>query len=66
MARKWYPPHGMCIDKAIVHGIFTRWAREEDDEDNKQRLRSETWEVVVPQLILKHNQPSDKDRRLSK
>ena len=66
MARKWPHPHGMCIDKAIVHGIFTRWARDEDDEDHKQRLRSETWEVVVPQLILTHNQPSDKDRRLSK
>ena len=52
MARKWSMPNGMRIAKAVVHGIFTRWASDESDEEHKQRLRSETWEVVVPQLML--------------
>ena len=47
MARKWAIPNGMRIVKAAVHGIFTRWAKDESDEERKQRLRSESWEVVV-------------------
>ena len=52
MARKWAVRNGMSIDSAVVQGIFTRWAKDEQDEERKQRLRSETWEVVVPQLML--------------
>ena len=54
MARKWALPNGMNIVQAMVQGIFTRWAKDEEDEERKQRLRSETWEVVVPQLVLSH------------
>ena len=52
MARKWSPPAGMAIERAVVQGIFTRWARDEADEERRQRLRCETWEVVVPKLQL--------------
>ena len=52
MARKWSPPAGMAVDRAAVQGIFTRWAKDEADEERRQRLRCETWEVVVPKLQL--------------
>ena len=52
MARKWSVPAGMTIAKAVVGGIFTRWAKDESDEEWKQRLRCDTWEVVVPRLTL--------------
>ena len=52
MARSWTLPHGMAIARASVQGIFTRWADDEQEEKYKQMLRSETWEVVVPQLCL--------------
>ena len=52
MARKWSLPAGMAIDRAVVQGIFTRGAKDEADEERRQRLRCETWEVVVPKLQL--------------
>ncbi|MDE0263116.1 MAG: RecQ family ATP-dependent DNA helicase [Bryobacterales bacterium] len=52
MAKSWTLPHGMAIARASVQGIFTRWADDEEDEERKRMLRSETWEVVVPQLFL--------------
>ncbi len=52
MAKKWTLPRGMTIARASVQGIFTRWADDEDDEEFKMSLRSDTWEVVVPQLFL--------------
>ena len=52
MARTWSPPAGMTIERAVVHGIFTRWAKDETDEEHWQRLRCEAWEVVVPKLQL--------------
>ena len=52
MARKWSPPAGMAIERAEVQGIFTRWAKDEADEERRRRLRCETWEVVVPKLRL--------------
>ena len=60
MARKWSPPAGMAIDRAVVQGIFTRWAKDEADAERRQRLRCETWEVVVPKLQL-----SPRNRRLA-
>ena len=58
MARKWSPPAGMAIDRAVVQGIFTRWAKDEADEERRQRLRCETWEVVVPKLRLARSAPT--------
>ena len=58
MARKWSVPDGMTIAKAVVGGIFTQWAKDESDEEWKQRLRCDTWEVVVPRLTLTHVRPA--------
>ena len=52
MARSWTLPRGMAIARASVQGIFTRWADDGEDEERKRTLRSETWEVVVPQFFL--------------
>ena len=52
MASSWSPPEGWHITNAEVHGIFRRWAKDTNDEKYKQMLRSETWEVVVPRLLL--------------
>ena len=52
MARSWTLPRGMVIARASVQGIFTRWADDGEDEERKRTLRSETWEVVVPQFFL--------------
>ena len=52
MAKRWSVPAGMAIAKAVVGGIFTRWAKDESDEEWKKRLRCDTWEVVVPRLTL--------------
>ena len=52
MAGQWTLPDGMAIARASVQGIFIRWADDEEDEERKRMLRSETWEVVVPQLSL--------------
>ena len=54
MARKWSVPAGMTVAKAVVGGIFTRWAKDVSDEEWKQRLRCDTWEIVVPRLTLTH------------
>ncbi len=56
MAKNWTLPSNMAIDHALVRGIFTRWADDQEDEDFKQRLRCETWEIVVPQLFLSRRQ----------
>lgn len=52
MARTWSVPAGMTVAKAVAGGIFTRWAKDENDEEWKQRLRCDTWEVVVPRFTL--------------
>ena len=52
MARRWSLPDGMTIVQAVVQGVFTRWARDAADEEHRQWLRSDTWEVVVPQITL--------------
>ena len=61
MACNWVLPSGMSIAQAVVQGIFTRWAKDESDEERKQKLRSETWEIIVPQLTLKYEQSPPKN-----
>ena len=53
MARKRTVPVGMDIAEARVHGIFTRWKTDGNDEEHRKRLRSESWEVVLPRLVLR-------------
>ncbi len=64
MAKSWTLPQGVVVDRALVRGIFTRWADDEDDKKRKRTLRSETWEVVVPQLFLSRGStpPTDTPR----
>jgi len=50
--KSWTLPRGMTIVRASVQGIFTRWADDGKDDELKKKLRSETWEVVVPQFFL--------------
>ena len=52
MSSKWKPLQNMTIKSAYVMGIFTR--NKEDDKDKKftHLLRSDNWEVVVPQLVF--------------
>jgi len=52
MARTWSVPAGMTVVKAVVGGIFIRWAKDESEKEWKQRLRCDTWEVVAPRLTL--------------
>ena len=52
MSQKWALPSGMAIEQVVVQGVFTRWAQDGDDEERRRTLRSETWEVVVPNLHL--------------
>ena len=52
MAKKWFLPNGMRIAQVQVQGVFTRWAKDEQDEKLRKRLRSDTWEVILPQLVL--------------
>ena len=52
MARKWVVPEGMEILRADVHGVFARWAKDQKDEQFAGRLRSDSWEVVVPRIVL--------------
>ena len=51
MARAWAPNAGTRIIAASVHGIFRRWATDGSENEFRKRLRSETWEVVVPEIV---------------
>ena len=50
MARKWGDSIDVEVIDATVHGIFTRWKSDVGDEEYQGRLRSDYWEVVVPEL----------------
>ena len=52
LARSRYePPADMRCAFASVLAI-ARWDRETSDPTYRERLRSETWEVVVPELVF--------------
>ena len=61
MAKSWTLPRGMTIARASVQGIFTRWATDGEDEERRRTLRSETWEVVVPQFFLSRESSATRD-----
>ena len=52
MAKKWEGPGGMRIESVEAQGIFTRWADDVREENFKERLRVEEWEIVVPTIRL--------------
>ena len=51
MARKWDMPKDEIIVRASVHGIFVRRASDGAGEEFRQRLRADTWEIVVPTFV---------------
>lgn len=52
MAQSWTLPANMRVERATVHGTFTRWATDDVYEHRRKRLRSGAWEVVVAELTL--------------
>ena len=44
-------PDGMRCAFAIVHAVAT-WDRESSETQYQDRLRCDTWEVVVPELVF--------------
>ncbi len=52
MARDWALPEGMAVVDATVHGVFVRSAKDVRDERFASELRANSWEVVVPKLVL--------------
>ena len=57
MAKKWSLPEGMQMAKASVQGIFQRSADDGKDEKFKLKLLTDTWEVVLPRILLTRRQP---------
>ena len=51
LSRKFEPPSGMRCIKATVLAIAT-WSRERADPQYQQRLKNDTWEVVIPELVF--------------
>ena len=67
LSRKFEAPNGMrCID-ATVQAVAT-WSREHAEAQYRQRLKNDTWEVVVPELVFEPHKsvapkPSEPQRR---
>ena len=51
LARRWEPPAGMPCVSAAVYAVVTR-SRALSDSQYLDRLKRETWEVVVPELVF--------------
>lgn len=50
MARNWIGRNKAKVIRATVHGIFTRSKSDETDEEYVSKLRSDSWEIVVPEF----------------
>ena len=51
LARRWETPAGMRCVSAAVYAVVTR-SRALSDPQYLDRLKCETWEVVVPELVF--------------
>ena len=51
LARKFEPPPDMRCVEATVLTVAT-WSRERSDPQFQQRLKNDTWEVVIPELVF--------------
>ena len=51
LARTFKPPHGMRCEHAAVMAIV-RWDRERSEPQFQANLRTDSWEVVVPELVF--------------
>ncbi len=52
MAQNWSDSADGKVISASVHGIFTRWASDVKNETYAERVETDSWEVVVPQLRI--------------
>ena len=53
MAQNWNDSTNVKVLSAKVYGVFTRWKSDVVDEEFAGRLRSDSWEVIVPHLRLR-------------
>ena len=51
LARTFKPPHGMRCEYATVMAIV-KWDRDRSEPQFQANLRSDSWEVVVPELVF--------------
>ena len=51
LARKFEPPPDMRCIEATVLAVAT-WSRDRSDPKYQQRLKNDTWEVVIPELVF--------------
>jgi len=56
LSKRFSPPHGKSCRSAGVLAIVG-WSREASDPDYRDRLRCESWEVVVPELVFRPDGP---------
>ncbi len=54
MARSYQPPKGLSFVRGKVMA-FIRWRKIDNDEEFRDRLHHETWEVVLPELVFRPN-----------
>ena len=52
MAQSWHDSTDLNVLHATVHGVYKRWKSDVSVEGFAERLKSDTWEVVVPKLLL--------------
>ena len=51
LAKSFKPPEGMTCSRATVFAIVS-WSRDRSEPQYQEQLNSDTWEVVVPELIF--------------
>ncbi len=51
LAKRFEPPEGMVCTNASVQAVAT-WHREDSDPEYQNRLQSDRWEVVIPELVF--------------
>ena len=54
MARSYQPPKGLSFVRGQVMA-FIRWRKIDNDEEFRDRLHHEIWEVVLPELVFRPN-----------
>ena len=51
MAKSWSPPDGRSFVRGEV-GAIVRWRKSDCQEEFRERIRREVWEVVVPEFVF--------------
>ena len=62
LARSFTPPDSMTCISATVAAVIN-WSRENSTPEFRGRIRSDTWEVVIPELTLLRVKDSNDQRR---